>query len=501
MSAMRASSIPGVVLLAFLLPGVALGGSWQTVIAGKYETIEIDQASIAKADSGATAWSRITLDREVKAAGGAYDAIRAQNLYDCKARRFTTQRRLYFHGEMLVREDVISRQRANAVEVGSIDERLFNVACRKAAMQGAPAERPPAIHADLQLREGDPAVSRVTPVADTTPVAAAEKPKLIILPPIDKAAADKAAAEQDAAGSGHKPAVPAVKAKGQGPASDGSSVPTPAATWPGAPRQEPETAADKRLRELHYATSGPRKAATKRQVPGERGNPAARMQVQWSYEGEGGPAHWARLQGDYATCGTGKRQSPIDIREGIRVSLEEIKFDYKPTQFRIIDTGHTVQVNVGEGLGLKVMGKRHELLHLHFHRPAEERINGRTYDMGVHFMHRDDAGRLAVVVVFLEKGSEHPLIQTLWNHLPLEQGMEMAPEEAIDLNTLLPENRAYWTYMGSLTTPPCTEGVVWMVLKQTVHVSPEQLAIFARVYRNNARPLQAANGRLVKESR
>lgn len=501
MSALRASSIPGVVLLAFLLPGLALAGSWQTVIAGKYETIEIDKASIASADSGATAWSRVTLDREVKDTAGAYDAIRAQNLYDCKARRFTTQRRLYFHGETLVREDVISRQRANSVEVGSIDERLFNVACRKEALQGAQVERPSAMHADLQIRAGDPAVSRLTPVADTTPVAPAEKPKLIILPPIDKAAADKAAADHDAAGAGHKPGAPAVKAMGQGQASDGARVPTPAATRPGAPRQEPETAADKRLRELHYAMSGPRKGATKKQVSGEQGNPAARAQVQWSYEGEGGPAHWARLRGDYAACGTGKRQSPIDIREGIRVNLEEIRFDYKPTQFRIIDTGRTVQVNVGEGLGLKVMGKRHELLYLHFHRPAEERINGRAYDMGVHLVHRDDAGRLAVLVVLLEKGSEHPLIQTLWNHLPLEQGMEMAPEEAIDLNKLLPENRAYWTYMGSLTTPPCTEGVVWMVLKQPVQVSPEQLAIFTRVYRNNARPLQAANGRLVKESR
>jgi len=119
----------------------------------------------------------------------------------------------------------------------------------------------------------------------------------------------------------------------------------------------------------------------------------------------------------------------------------------------------------------------------------------------VHLVHKNAEGRLAVVAVLLEKGSEHPLIQTLWNNLPLEQNMEVAPEESIDLNKLLPENRSYWTYMGSLTTPPCTEGVLWMVLKQPVQLAAEQVAIFSRVYRNNARPLQPANGRLVKESR
>jgi carbonic anhydrase len=197
----------------------------------------------------------------------------------------------------------------------------------------------------------------------------------------------------------------------------------------------------------------------------------------------------------------GKRQSPINIHEGIKVHLEEIAFDYKPMQFRIIDTGHTVQVTVGEGLSLKVSGKRYELLQFHFHRPSEERINGRAYDMVMHLVHRNDEGQLAVIAVLLEKGSEHPLIQTLWNNLPLDQNIEMAPAEAIDLTKLLPENRTYWAYMGSLTTPPCTEGVLWMVLKQPMQVSAEQVSIFSRLYRNNARPLQPSNGRLIKESR
>jgi carbonic anhydrase len=515
MSALRASFITGVLLLAFVLQDSALASTWQKVIAGKNETIEIDKARIASSGSGATAWSRVRLDREINDVSGAYDTIQAQNLYDCTARRFTTLRRAYFHGDTLVREDVVSRQRANSVEVGSIDERLFSVACRAVKSAGTspaveattrpltevqvgdPAERPSAMHADMRTLAGDPVARRLTPVADTMPVAPADKPKMILLPPIDRAAADQAAAS-----SGQK-AAPAKAPLSATPASP--AAPAAKSTVPAA-KPDAESQAEKRQRELHYATSGPRKTAKKKPAAessgaGEQTNPAAHMHTHWSYEGEAGPAAWGRLRGDYAVCNTGKRQSPIDIREGIRVNLEGIKFDYKATQFRIIDNGHTVEVSVGAGLGLTIMGKRHELLQFHFHRPSEERINGRAYDMAVHLVHKSDEGQLAVVAVLLEKGSEHPLIQTLWNNLPLEQNIEVAPEEAIDLNKLLPENRAYWTYMGSLTTPPCTEGVLWMVLKQPVQVAPEQVAIFSRVFRSNARPLQAVNGRLIKESR
>ena len=245
----------------------------------------------------------------------------------------------------------------------------------------------------------------------------------------------------------------------------------------------------------------PSAAARVALIADKQQKPAILRDIPWSYEGDGGPSNWGKLRADYATCATGKRQSPIDIRDGIRVNLEPIKFEYARTQFRIVDTGHAVQVGVGAGLGLRVMGKRFELSHLEFRRPAEERVNGRTYDMSAQLVHRSDDGQTAVVVVLLEKGAEHPLIQTLWDNLPLEPDLEVAPEAAIDLNVLLPENRAYWTYMGSLTTPPCTEGVLWMVLKQPVQVAAEQVAIFARVFRSNARPVQPGNGRLVKESR
>jgi carbonic anhydrase len=220
----------------------------------------------------------------------------------------------------------------------------------------------------------------------------------------------------------------------------------------------------------------------------------------WSYAGADGPEGWGQMKPEFAKCSTGLRQSPIDIRDGIKVSLDAVAFDYKPSAFRVLDNGHTVQVNVGPGNSIEVMGRRYELQQFHFHRPSEERIDGKQFDMVVHLVHKDLEGRLAVVAVLLERGSALPIVQSVWNNLPLEKGDEVAAKLPLDLGALLPAERSYFTYMGSLTTPPCSEGVLWMVMKHPVQVSVEQIGIFSRLYPMNARPVQAASGRLIKES-
>jgi carbonic anhydrase len=142
------------------------------------------------------------------------------------------------------------------------------------------------------------------------------------------------------------------------------------------------------------------------------------------------------------------------------------------------------------------------MIQFHFHKPSEEKVNGKNFDMVAHLVHKSDDGQLAVVAVLLERGTENPFIQTLWNNMPLEKNASVEPPDlAINPLTLLPAARNYYTYMGSLTTPPCSEGVLWLVMKQPVQISPEQLAIFSRLYRNNARPIQSASGRLIKEGR
>ncbi|MDZ7858689.1 carbonic anhydrase family protein [Sphaerotilus sp.] len=220
----------------------------------------------------------------------------------------------------------------------------------------------------------------------------------------------------------------------------------------------------------------------------------------WSYGGEGGPAEWGKLRPDFSTCAKGQRQSPIDIRGGVKVDLEPIKFNYRSTGFNVLDNGHTVQANLGYGNSIEVAGRRYDLVQFHFHRPSEERINGRQFDMVAHLVHKDPEGRLAVVAVLMDQGKQHPMVQLVWNSLPLEKNDELQSPVPLDMNLMLPEDRRYYTYMGSLTTPPCSEGVLWLVLKQPAQLSADQLAVFTKLYPMNARPIQQASGRMVKES-
>ena len=163
--------------------------------------------------------------------------------------------------------------------------------------------------------------------------------------------------------------------------------------------------------------------------PAEIPHPAS---PHWDYAGSGGPQSWGQLKPEFATCANGSRQSPIDISGGIKVNLDPVQFDYKPSAFRVIDNGHTVQVNVGPGSSIEVMGRRYELLQFHFHRPSEERIDGKQFDMVAHLVHKDSDGRLAVVAVLLDRGSAHALVQSVWNNLPLEKGDEVAAKGTLD---------------------------------------------------------------------
>lgn len=222
--------------------------------------------------------------------------------------------------------------------------------------------------------------------------------------------------------------------------------------------------------------------------------------VPWSYRGAGGPQGWGELKPEFALCKSGQRQSPIDIRGGLAVDLEPVKFNYQDSPFGVIDNGHTVQANVGAGNTIELLGRRFELLQLHFHRPSEERIDGRQFEMSMHMLHKDAQGRLAMVAVLFDRGPAQPVVQKVLNNLPLEKGQELAARVPLDPMELLPTDRRYYTYMGSLTTPPCSEGVQWVVMRQPVSLSPEQIELFERIHPENARPLQEASGRRILQS-
>jgi carbonic anhydrase len=223
---------------------------------------------------------------------------------------------------------------------------------------------------------------------------------------------------------------------------------------------------------------------------------------EWDYGKEHGPGHWGHLKPDFASCGIGKAQSPVDIRNAQAGKLDAIQFDYQPTPLRIIDNGHTIQVNYAPGSWITVGDRRFELQQFHFHKPSEEKVNGKRYSMVAHLVHKNAEGQLAVVAVLLSIGPENPLVKTLWSNLPPEKEKENAPGNVtIDAAALLPKNHAaYYTFAGSLTTPPCSEGVTWFVLVHPGHLSKAQVDRFGKIYSHNARPVQPLNGRVVQVS-
>ncbi len=222
----------------------------------------------------------------------------------------------------------------------------------------------------------------------------------------------------------------------------------------------------------------------------------------WSYKGESGPAHWGALKPDYQECKLGKHQSPIDIRGAKMAALPAIQFSYQAAPLKIINNGHTIQVNVPAGSFITVGGKRYELLQFHFHHPSENKLNGRAFSLELHLVHQDAEGKLAVVGVLLADGKANPVIAEIWKYLPKEKDKESAPDGVtVDPSGLVPANHAYYTFAGSLTTPPCSEEVTWFLLRTPGTVDKPEVKAFAAEYPDNARPPQPLNGRTVQMSK
>ncbi|MGK5033846.1 carbonic anhydrase [Janthinobacterium sp. LB3P118] len=325
----------------------------------------------------------------------------------------------------------------------------------------------------------------------------------------DAPASSTAAASAPISASARAAAMKTLTESVKGKELKGKEVKAPVVVAPTAREQEEAAEVDlseriaTRLAEMR-ATQAARAAARAKRAAVVKAAPPPPPPVprgtHWSYEGDSGPANWSKINVDWAKCGNGSRQSPIDLRDGMKVDLEQISFDYHPSSFNVVDNGHTVQVGVSGGNYITVQNRMFELQQFHFHRPSEERINGKAFEMVVHLVHRDAEGRQAVLALLLERGAPQATIQTVWNNLPLEKFETMQPTILLDPAEMLPARRDYYTYMGSMTEPPCSEGVLWLVMKQPVQASPAQMALFSRLYPLNARPIQPGNGRIIKES-
>ena len=295
------------------------------------------------------------------------------------------------------------------------------------------------------------------------------------------------------------PAKPEVPAEAPAKAVAHDIVPAAAPAHVAAPRRAPAAASRHYIRAKAAAMTG-------HEAPAAAMQPAAahhENDVHWAYEGANGPQAWGQLKPDFNVCAIGKRQSPINIEESATLQgpAEPLQFNYTASSGTVVNNGHTIQVDLYGDNAITVRNSTYRLLQFHFHTPSEEQINYRSYSMVAHLVHKNAEGQLAVVAVLLEPGVANALIHKVWTYMPLDTGDRVAmPEGTINMNELLPKDQRYYQFMGSLTTPPCTEGVLWMVMKQPTTVSREQIKLFSQLFPRNARPVQPVNGRAVRNA-
>lgn len=222
---------------------------------------------------------------------------------------------------------------------------------------------------------------------------------------------------------------------------------------------------------------------------------------EWGYVGQTSPEHWGELSPDYRMCRIGSDQSPIDLQGAIDADLAEVEVYYQPIPLRILNNGHTVQVNASPGNRIVLDGEEFELKQFHFHHPSEHTVNEASFPMEAHFVHQNEKGEYAVLGVFLKEGAENAAFQPVWEAMPRQQSDEQLISDAeIDLNSLLPSERNSYRYFGSLTTPPCSETVKWVVFEAPVELSRSQLAQFEGIFPLNARPVQPLQRRFLLHS-
>ena len=221
----------------------------------------------------------------------------------------------------------------------------------------------------------------------------------------------------------------------------------------------------------------------------------------WSYTGSEGAEHWGDMQADFATCKLGKNQSPIDIQGTVKSDKPAaLGFQYTAGAAEVVNNGHTIQINLPTGGAVSLPSGTFKLVQFHFHTPSEEKVNGVAYPMVAHLVHRNDTGQLAVVAVLFKEGKANTVLERIFAAMPAKAGATAPLAGGLDPSQLLPASLGYYSFMGSLTTPPCSEEVRWQVLKQPLELSKAQIAAFQKLYPMNARPVPPLNGRTVQES-
>ena len=232
-----------------------------------------------------------------------------------------------------------------------------------------------------------------------------------------------------------------------------------------------------------------------------RGAIASEAVSSWGYVGASDPEHWGELSSTYSACRAGLEQSPIDLKHAINADFTTVDIRYQSIPLTILNNGHTIQVNVAEGNQIQLDGEDFKLLQFHFHHPSEHTVEGAPLPMEMHFVHANAKGELAVIGVFLKEGAENTFLRPVWQAMPRQiETAKLIPDVQVEMARLLPSDRTAFHYFGSLTTPPCSEIVKWLVFQEPIEVSPAQIAQFSDLFPLNARPVQPLNRRFVLRS-
>jgi carbonic anhydrase len=233
----------------------------------------------------------------------------------------------------------------------------------------------------------------------------------------------------------------------------------------------------------------------------EKKGAAAAAHPHWGYSGAGAPEHWGQLAPENRVCGLGMEQTPIDLKSSIPADVAPVQPVFQEMPVKIVNNGHTVQVNCPPGSFTAIGGQRYDLVQFHFHHPSEHLLDGQSFPLECHFVHRSAGGALAVLGVFVRRGASNGALQPIFESMPDQEGPERAVGATIRPGDLLPKDRRFFRYQGSLTTPPCLEGLTWTVFRDAIEAADGQVQRFARLFPNNARPVQPLNGRYLLESR
>jgi carbonic anhydrase len=221
----------------------------------------------------------------------------------------------------------------------------------------------------------------------------------------------------------------------------------------------------------------------------------------WGYEGAGGPENWGKLSPEFKTCQIGMEQTPIDLNGGVKAQFDKpFSLDYKAVGGKIVNNGHTIQVNMDKGCSCTIESTSYDLVQFHLHHPSEHLVSGKPLQMELHLVHKAASGAIAVIGVFFQEGTANALLAPVFDGMPQAAGDEKPLPASLDPSGVFPRARGYYRYMGSLTTPPCSEGLTWTVFKTPAEASREQIAKFAALFPNNARPVQNRNRRFLLDA-